>query len=182
MPLGLIGNGQITGLSAGGLPDATVTTADIADGAITPAKTQVGALPSMVRVQLSNGYGSTNTCIKRFTNTLNTQGADITYTDSATLGASFTINTAGVYAMTLVANGTANQTAGISLNTTQPTTTITSITAADRIAVTQNYGGSSSYACSQTMYLAAGSVIRPHSDAAAVGAATIEQFTITRVA
>lgn len=45
-----------------------------------------------------NGYGSTNTAIRRFTNQT-TVGSDITYADSATLGATWTINTAGNYAM-----------------------------------------------------------------------------------
>jgi hypothetical protein len=38
-----------------------------------------------------NGYGSTNTCIRRFTNLTNSIGSDVLYQDSASLGASFTI-------------------------------------------------------------------------------------------
>lgn len=38
MPIGINGSGTITGLSAGGLPDGTVTTDDIASAAVTPAK------------------------------------------------------------------------------------------------------------------------------------------------
>jgi hypothetical protein len=38
MPIVLDGSGSITGLSAGGLPDSSITSADIADGAITSAK------------------------------------------------------------------------------------------------------------------------------------------------
>jgi hypothetical protein len=48
MPMTFDGNGTITGLSAGGLPDATVTTAEIADAAITAAKmsgAQSGSAP-----------------------------------------------------------------------------------------------------------------------------------------
>jgi hypothetical protein len=38
MPMTLSGDGTITGLAAGGLPDASIVTADIADAAITAAK------------------------------------------------------------------------------------------------------------------------------------------------
>jgi hypothetical protein len=38
MPISIDGTGTITGLSAGGLPDLSITTADIADSAITTAK------------------------------------------------------------------------------------------------------------------------------------------------
>jgi hypothetical protein len=38
MPITIDGTGSITGLSAGGLPDLSVATADLADGAVTQAK------------------------------------------------------------------------------------------------------------------------------------------------
>ena len=80
--------------------NAGATTQDLitvaADGNVQLTKT---ASQSMVRLNTSNGYGSTNTVIKRYTNVVTNQGVDITYADSATLGASFTINTAGVYAI-----------------------------------------------------------------------------------
>ena len=38
MPMTINGSGSITGLSAGGLPDASITTAEIADLNVTPAK------------------------------------------------------------------------------------------------------------------------------------------------
>jgi hypothetical protein len=41
-PISIAGSGTITGISAGGLPDACITTADLADGAATPAKTTGG--------------------------------------------------------------------------------------------------------------------------------------------
>ena len=42
MPISIAGSGTITGISAGGLPDDCITTADIAAGAVTPAKTAGG--------------------------------------------------------------------------------------------------------------------------------------------
>lgn len=142
---------------------------------------------SMVRVNTANGYGSTNTRIRRFTNGTNgvngavIQGTDITYADSATLGASFTINTSGIYAISYNDNFSAPEYFGVSLNTSQPTTNIVSINQSDRLS--HSWTGTDQ----QTVvpwcgYLAAGSVIRPHSQAAASGTqAAAVQFTITRV-
>jgi hypothetical protein len=44
MPISITGTGTITGLSAGGLPDLSITTDDIADSAITTAKIAAGAV------------------------------------------------------------------------------------------------------------------------------------------
>jgi hypothetical protein len=44
MPISINGTGTITGVSAGGLPDLSITTADIADSAITTAKIAAGAV------------------------------------------------------------------------------------------------------------------------------------------
>lgn len=170
-----------TGVSQ--VQDGVVGTNKLAANAVTPAKTQVGALPSMVRLNTANGYGSTNTMIRRFTNVVTNQGSDITYADSATLGASFTINTAGVYAISYgdVATGAANF--GISRNSTQLTTAVSNITAADRMMQVTTPATDQASAMSVTAYLSAGDVIRPHTEASA--AASLPQranFTITRVA
>src|SRR5574343_66244 len=113
--------------------DGAVGTTAIAPGAVTPDKTQVGALPSMVRLNTANGYGSTNTKIRRFTNVVTNQGSDITYTDSATLGASFTINTAGVYAVSYGDQFSGTASMGLSLNTTAPTSHVGTIPTAEVI-------------------------------------------------
>ena len=47
----------------------------------------------------SGGVGSTNTWVRRFLSTDTSVGSAVTYTDSATLGGSFTINQNGVYAI-----------------------------------------------------------------------------------
>jgi hypothetical protein len=164
------------------IQDNTVTSAKIVAGAVTPADTQVGALPSMVRLNTANGYGSSSTAIRRFTNVVTNQGTDITYADSATLGASFTINTNGVYAISYTDSMSANSHIGISLNSNQLTTSITSITTTNVVAdVLVSTGFAAS--CGATMYLSSGDVIRPHNGGVSTGSQTNSvQFVITRVA
>jgi hypothetical protein len=149
--------------------------------AYVPAVLNQQATRSTVRVNTGNGYGSTNTAIPRFTNVVTNQGADITYADSATAGASFTINTAGVFAISFTA-AMVNSAAfsGVSLNSSQLATSISTITAADRLCDCNSATTSSRQHCGNTVYLPAGSVVRPHTDGTALfGAET--QFTITRV-
>lgn len=135
---------------------------------------------SMVRLNTANGYGSTNTKIRRFTNVVTNQGTDITYADSATLGASFTINVSGVYAIAYSDNLNAATSVGLSLNSSQLTTDIATITAADRIAYTTTATASYSQQCGVTMYLTATDVVRAHTSGAATGSNPVH-FTITRV-
>ncbi len=138
---------------------------------------------SMVRLNARNGYGSTNTKICRWTNTITNQGTDITYADSATLGGSFTVNTDGVYSISFsLGNPATSGWLGVSLNTTAPTTSIYLIPASEILtatySVTSNGGGSVGW----VGYLSSGSIVRAHTEG--IGAATyaaIDQFTITRV-
>lgn len=116
-----------------------------------------------VWVHTGNGHGSTNTFIRRFTTTVSSTGTAITYADSAANGASFTINTPGVYAITYSDYYTgALQNFGISLNSTQLSTNIASITAAHRIGFTSSLGAGLSNVLTIVALLAAGDVIRPH--------------------
>lgn len=135
---------------------------------------------SVVRLNTGNGYGSTNTCIRRFTNIVTNVGTDITYTDSASLGASFTVNVAGMYSITYIDNFSTAANMGISLNTTQPTTTITGITITDSLGDVATSGADRRSAISWTGYLPAGSVIRAHTDSNSGGTGRTF-FTIARV-
>jgi hypothetical protein len=140
----------------------------------------VTAAQSMVKVYGANGYGSTNTAIRRYLNITNgvngcvIQGTDITVTDSATLGTSFTTNTAGVYSMSTNDQGTGYW--GISLNTTTPAATIIGIPVTEMLVVASG-GASGSSSC--TLYLPAGSILRGHHSTNAGGLAT--QFIMTKV-
>lgn len=150
------------------------------------ASTDLPQIRSSVACNTGNGTGSSNTCIMKFTNSTTT-GSDITYATSSTAGDTFTINTAGVYAMNLVFEGATNTVAnaGISLNSSQLTTAISGITAADRIAWGYSAAvaaDNSAVSCSVTIALAANDVIRAHTTVSPTNTSSRTQFRITRVA
>lgn len=138
---------------------------------------------SMIRLHTGNGYGSTNNKIRRFTTTVDEIGGAITYSDSATLGATFTINDTGVYTISSTEEEGSGSTAyfGISLNSTQLTTTIASINAADRLAMSSNTGtsGLNRESCSWSGILNKGDVIRAHGSGTNDNSATVA-FTISK--
>jgi hypothetical protein len=145
---------------------------------------------SRVRLHTHNGYGSTNTVIGRFTTIVEDVGSAIVYADSATDGASFTIQKDGIYAITAIhgSRGVAGVgQSGISLNSTQLTTGISAINVADRLA----YDGHSSTVAhstgalaknaSWTGWLNKGDVIRPHHSTTIPDVAAMSSFTIAHV-
>lgn len=140
---------------------------------------------SMVRVHTAGagaaGYGSINIAIRRYTTVVVNQGSDITYADSATLGASFTINTSGIYGISTNDNANVAIEMGISLNTTAPSTSIASIPAAERLCDVTTAGTNFTGSTMVTVYLPAGSVIRPHSSPSPTVGTGMTNFTITRV-
>ena len=139
-------------------------------------------LNSMVRLNTANGYGSTNTKIRRFTNTVTSQGTDITYADSVTLGATFTINTSDVYAISFSDNYSSVADVGLSLNTTQPTLVISGIPVAEILSTSTSGGVNFSVSCGWTGYLVAGSIVRAHTQGISTGTiTTATQFTISRM-
>ena len=165
---------------------ASVTGTLAATGAVSGTTgTFTGAVTtplSYVRLNTANGYGSTNTVIRRFTNIVNNVGTDITYADSATLGATFTINTSGVYSASYNDSFVSGADMGMSINSTQLTTNIVSITVTDRLIAATATSTNILSCVSATFYAAAASVVRAHTDAAASGASpNRSNFTIARV-
>jgi hypothetical protein len=136
---------------------------------------------SYVRLNTANGYGSTNTKIRRFTNIVDNVGTDITYADSATLGGTFTINTNGVYSVSYNDNLSGANNLGLSINSTQLTTVIESISAETRLATSTSPGANFTFSTSAIFYAAATSIIRAHNDGTATGIAGRQNFTIARV-
>jgi|SRR5882724_952024 len=137
------------------------------------------SLESEVFVQGGNGFGSGDVFIRRYTNTIVNVGSDITYTDSATNGATFTINTNGLYAMTLTdwAASTADG-FGVSVDAT-PSAAIP--TDGGQLCSISS-GPSLVSGCSATAYLNANDAVRAHWGAGNV-ANTVAQarFIIVKV-
>lgn len=157
----------------------SIAASGIATFTVPPAIT---AVQSMVQLHTSNGHGSTNTKIRRFTTTITNQGSDITYADSASLGGTFTINTNGVYAISYIDQWDAGQWFGLSLNSNQLTTNNTSITAAHRLGVVNSGAANLATMVSNTVYIASGGVVRAHTNGNTSGSNTaFVNFTITRV-
>ena len=137
---------------------------------------------SYVRLNTANGYGSTNTKIRRFTTTVNSAGTDITYADSATLGATFTINANGVYSVSYSDQFVGAANLGVSINSTQLSTSIQSISVANVLSAVTAASGTFGAVASATFYAAVSDVVRAHTDGSATGALTaFGQFTIARV-
>jgi len=138
---------------------------------------------SYIFLNTANGYGSTNTKIRRFTNVVNNVGSDITYADSATLGATFTINTNGIYSASFndMFNTTGNF--GLSINSSQLTTDIQNIAVANILTVGITPFANQPAVASATFYAAAGTVIRAHTQGNTTGSQpNLCQFTMARVA
>ncbi len=117
---------------------------------------------SEIVVSTGAGHGSTNTKIRRIETAVRSVGASISVTQSATLGTSMTINKDGLYEISYC-DDCASATIGISLNSTQLTTSIRSITAADRISgIASGVGVNVQATVTVTKWLKAGDVVRPH--------------------
>ena len=114
-----------------------------------------------------NGHGSTNTKIRRWTNTTKSNGKALFYSDSGTAGGTVTIMAAGIYAINYQDSYSAGVSYyGLSLNSTELTTDINNITMADALGFIRasNSGGTQLHMVSWTGFLAGGDVIRAHTD------------------
>jgi hypothetical protein len=119
---------------------------------------------SMIRLSVagsgSAGYGSTNNVIRRFQNIEEQFGDAIIYTDSATDGASFTINEDGYYSVSFSMTADTAHTSGISLNSTELTTDIINISASNRLAHSAEGNAGEDRSSSWSGPLKSGDVIR----------------------
>ena len=138
---------------------------------------------SEVWVQTANGYGGTNTAIKRWASIIRNIGSDITLTQNSTNGDSFTINKTGMYAIGYSAQfsaGAVNM--GVSVNSNQLTTQIQNVTAASRVLNTISAASNTPGNVSGVVYLNAGDVVRAHDDPGSAGTQTqADWFRITKV-
>src|SRR5215471_16225278 len=83
-----------------------------------------GTAVSEISVNTGNGFGSVGVYARRFLNVDVATGSDITYTQDATNGDSFSINTTGIYAISDTDFSWLADTFSISLNS-DPATEIT---------------------------------------------------------
>lgn len=155
------------------------------NGASAPtwATVSAGAGDHIVTVHTGNGYGSTNTRIRRFTTTLTAVGTAITYADSASLGGSFTINEAGLYEIYFSDDGSfTGGVLGASINTTQPSTNIDSLTnISERVFLTNHPAANKAMNSTRIMKLAINDVVRAHNDDNLDGTANDTFFSIRKV-
>lgn len=134
-----------------------------------------------VVVHTGNGHGSTNNKIRRFTTTLTSTGTAITYADSAANGASFTINETGLYSVYYAdAHSAGGEPHGISVNSSQLTTAINVINAADRLGSVY-VTTANPIPMSRVVKLTAGDVVRPHTGGVQDGASSLILFAIRKV-
>ncbi len=118
---------------------------------------------SEVRLHSGNGHGSTNTKIRRYTTTQTNVGTAITYADSATNGASFTINEPGLYSIHMAdTNGTATTEFGVSVNSSELTTNIGTINSANRLMFQNMAVVGFTFSTSIIVKLSSGDVVRAH--------------------
>lgn len=156
------------------------------NGAVSAAPTwkKVSEL-TKIRLQGANGYGSTNNKIRRFSTAVVNTGTGLTYADSASDGATFTCDVAGIYSFAYSDNFSgAGARFGLSLNSNQLTTDIVSITAADCLVYSSNAFANVPNQLCVTVGLAVGDVVRPHTEGVAAGdsAAPKVTFTVQRIA
>jgi hypothetical protein len=137
---------------------------------------------SEVVVDSGNGHGSTATKIRRFSNIRLNVGSDITYADSSTNGGSFTINTAGRYAVTFCEVSSGGHIHGISVNASSLTTTIETVTYANgKRAVATISPVNNPSSVSWVGYLSASDVVRAHTSGSSDGTSDNVIFSISRI-
>lgn len=146
-----------------------------------------GATFGQVRLDTCNGYGSSGTKVRKFTNTA-TSGTSIslnTPTDANTNGAVMTINDTGIYAMSYTEDlntGDFFGIANLATATTAQTTSVTNLTVSQRLSLGDTGGNDIPQTTAITLLLSSGTVVRAQTNGATAGAATDRcQFTIIRI-
>lgn len=118
-----------------------------------------------VVVRNGNGYGSTNSKRRRYSILVESVGTSITYADSATVGATFTVNDNGVYVIqrTEEYNSGAGR-GGIVLNPSSGTNNYTLLPFAEKLGSFSIGTGSPMATLSITRRLSSGDIIAMHDD------------------
>ena len=127
-----------------------------------------------------NGQGSTDTKVRRYTNTTQT-GQSIVVSTVAANGTIFTIAESGHYVLTRTDVAASAQHFGVSVNSSQLTTNIASITTANRLTLDTTGAGIDT--CSGWGgNLTAGDIVRAHDGGTVTNGTTVRNmFSIARV-
>lgn len=130
------------------------------------------------------GWGSTATKVRRYTVIQENSIGGMTYADSSTAGMTVTVNTAGLYFISISDQDTAAPIAcamGISINSNQLTTSIHAITDAHRVAMFGTGGETFEFYGATLQWLQAGDVVRAHGDGACTDTGSYSRFEMTRI-
>lgn len=143
---------------------------DDIEGSLDPF-TEQGLLDSQkIHVHTSNGFGSTGTLIRRFSTIVEDVGDSIIqYTDDATNGAEFKALRDCIATFSYTDNFSGASNLGLSLNSTQLSTGVQSITTADRLGMDGTTGANNPGSLSVRLKLSKDDVVRPHVSAATSG-------------
>lgn len=128
------------------------------------------------------GYGSTNTRIPYFTNAVNVGSQIGTITNSATLGFAFTAIKKCLVTVGYTGSGAATHDVGLSLNSTQLTTDIMSITQANKLASVKIDTANYPVNVAVSIVMNPGDVLRPHRSVSAPTYPERDVFTLTALA
>lgn len=128
------------------------------------------------------GFGSTNTKIPYFTNVrTNTIGRIGVVGNDSTNGFSFTASKKCLAFMSFCSNAAASNFIGISLNSSQLTSTVDTISVDDRVSLGLTNAANSPDVVSCALVLSPGDVLRPHTEGNAAGVAARCHISLTVV-
>jgi hypothetical protein len=119
---------------------------------------------SRVVLEGGNGFGSSNTNVRRYSTVVEASGADMSYADSATAGGSITINSAGLYLMVFTDAASTAPDMGITKNSTGAFGTSAGPSTNMAIFSGTVNNGNIVFGSSAIRYLAVNDVIRVNTD------------------
>jgi len=134
-----------------------------------------------ILVNTGNGHGSTNTKIRRFTTTVYRRSSSISFVDTSADGSSFVVNDPGVYVIDYADQSSTEGEMGLSLNSTEFTTNVDAIAAADRIGIDFINAANQTGDCNATLFCKRGDIIRAHSSGTLSGTGATVSIKITKI-
>lgn len=138
-----------------------------------------GAIRSQIRLSAGGLGSASNNKVAVFTNLLLSTGSDITWTSDTVNGDTFTINTDGVYSITMHAGGS-GLVYGFTVNNSSTTTSIYSLPDFDILMSSEP--GPSFPVCTYTGIFSATDVVRCQTNGGSIGTSANDlKFTICRI-